>query len=113
MIENDNFCFCIPTSFFLEVVTLLGERHIPFRFIPVHSKEKVEALEIPELSRDELLILSMLAEGKTYKAIAEEAHISIHTVNFRIKLIYKKLNVHTKVDAVRAYLSSISVQGFH
>jgi DNA-binding NarL/FixJ family response regulator len=109
MEENDNFCFCIPASFFLEVVSLLGERQIPFRFIPVSSKENVRVLGISELSHDELLILRMLAEGKTYKVISKEAHISIHTVNFRIKLIYRKLNVHTKVDAVRAYLSGISI----
>lgn len=106
---NDNFCFCVSTSFFLEVVSLLGERQVPFRFIPVTPKENVESLGISKLSHDELLTLRMLAEGKTYKEIAKEAHISIHTVNFRIKLIYKKLNVHTKVDAVRAFFLSVSI----
>jgi DNA-binding NarL/FixJ family response regulator len=107
MEENDN--FCIPASFFLEVVPLLGERQIPFRFFPASPKENAEPCLISEFRRDELLILSLLAEGKTYKVIAGEAHISIRTVNFRIKQLYRKLNVYTKVDAVRVYLSGSSI----
>ncbi len=45
-------------------------------------------------------ILSCLVEGMSYKLIADECTISIDTVNVHIKNIYKKLQVHSKSEAV-------------
>jgi DNA-binding NarL/FixJ family response regulator len=45
-------------------------------------------------------ILSCLVEGMSYKLIANECTISIDTVNVHIKNIYKKLQVHSKSEAV-------------
>jgi DNA-binding NarL/FixJ family response regulator len=45
-------------------------------------------------------ILSCLVEGMSYKLIADECIISIDTVNVHIKNIYKKLQVHSKSEAV-------------
>ena len=45
-------------------------------------------------------ILSCLVEGMSYKLIADECTISIDTVNVHVKNIYKKLQVHSKSEAV-------------
>jgi DNA-binding NarL/FixJ family response regulator len=45
-------------------------------------------------------ILSCLVEGMSYKMIAGECSTSFDTVNVHIKNIYKKLQVHSKSEAV-------------
>ncbi len=45
-------------------------------------------------------ILSCLVEGMSYKLISDACTISIDTVNVHIKNIYKKLQVHSKSEAV-------------
>jgi DNA-binding NarL/FixJ family response regulator len=45
-------------------------------------------------------ILKCLVEGMSYKLIAENCFISIDTVSGHIKNIYKKLQVHSKSEAV-------------
>jgi DNA-binding NarL/FixJ family response regulator len=45
-------------------------------------------------------ILTCLVEGMSYKLIADHCFISIDTVNAHIKNIYKKLQVHSKSEAV-------------
>lgn len=49
-------------------------------------------------------MLSMLAAGLPTKAIALQMGISGHTVNYHLTNIYRKLRVHNRVDASRAYL---------
>ncbi len=52
------------------------------------------------LSKRESEVLSALAEGQTYKEIAETLFISYHTVRFHIRNIYDKLNVNTQSAAI-------------
>ena len=52
------------------------------------------------LSRRELDIMGLLAKGLTLTAIAEILSISEHTVTTHVKKIYKKLNVHSRGEAV-------------
>ena len=52
------------------------------------------------LSSREKEILKCLVEGMSYKMIAETCFISADTVNGHIKNIYKKLQVHSKSEAV-------------
>ena len=52
------------------------------------------------LSSREKEILKCLVEGMSYKMIAETCFISPDTVNGHIKNIYKKLQVHSKSEAV-------------
>jgi len=52
------------------------------------------------LSVREKEILKCLVEGMSYKLIAGNCFISIETVNGYIKNIYKKLQVHSKSEAV-------------
>ena len=52
------------------------------------------------LSSREKEILKCLVEGMSYKLIADTCFISADTVNGHIKNIYKKLQVHSKGEAV-------------
>lgn len=45
-------------------------------------------------------VLSGLIEGNSYKAIADSLFISIDTVRFHFRNIYKKLHVHSQSEAV-------------
>jgi DNA-binding NarL/FixJ family response regulator len=53
-----------------------------------------------QLSSREKEILKCLVEGMSYKMIADTCFISADTVNGHIKNIYKKLQVHSKSEAV-------------
>src|SRR6185436_17996699 len=53
-----------------------------------------------DLSAREKEILNCLVKGMSYKMIADTCFISIETVNVHIKNIYKKLQVHSKSEAV-------------
>ena len=52
------------------------------------------------LSVREREILKCLVDGMSYKMIADTCFISVDTVNGHIKNIYKKLQVHSKSEAV-------------
>lgn len=52
------------------------------------------------LTRRETEVLTELCKGKSYKTIADTLHVSEDTVHFHIKNIYKKLQVHSKSEAV-------------
>lgn len=54
----------------------------------------------PDLTNRESEVLTQLCEGKSYKMIAETLYISEETVRRHIKNIYKKLEVHSKSEAV-------------
>lgn len=53
-----------------------------------------------KLSKRELEVLSLIAEGSVQKQIAEQMNLSSHTINEYITNIYKKLNVHNAPAAV-------------
>jgi DNA-binding NarL/FixJ family response regulator len=52
------------------------------------------------LSEREVDILRLVVQGFDYKIIGERLFISPHTVRTHIRTIYKKLNVHSKGEAV-------------
>jgi len=66
----------------------------------VKNQRVSKAENIFNLTDREKEILSCLVEGMSYKLIADECGISIDTVNVHIKNIYKKLQVHSKSEAV-------------
>ena len=53
-----------------------------------------------DLTEREKEILKCLVEGMSYKLIADRCFISLDTVSGHIKSIYKKLQVHSKSEAV-------------
>lgn len=70
---------------------------------PVESDERLQSL-----SPREQEVLRFLAEGDSYKMIAERMQISYGTVNNHIKKIYEKLQVHSLGEAVSYALKSKS-----
>lgn len=71
-----------------------------FRIIP--RVKKVDS----GLTRREEEILTELVKGNSYKTIADQLFISIHTVRFHIRAIYEKLHVHSKSEAVAKALKN-------
>ena len=58
---------------------------------------KKESFDLTDREKE---ILTCLVKGMSYKMIADTCFISIETVNVHIKNIYKKLQVHSKSEAV-------------
>jgi DNA-binding NarL/FixJ family response regulator len=58
-------------------------------------------LEEISLSKREVEVLEQLSKGLSYTAIAENLFLSPSTVRKHIENIYKKLQVHSKIEAVQ------------
>jgi len=52
-----------------------------------------------QLTKREIEILELLSSGKTYQVIGKELFISPKTVSSHVENIYRKLDVHSKVEA--------------
>ena len=52
------------------------------------------------LTLHETHLLKLLVEGHNYKTAAGEMGRSIHTISFHLRGVYKKLQVHSKSEAV-------------
>jgi DNA-binding NarL/FixJ family response regulator len=65
-------------------------------------REKVDA----DLTRLEVRLLSLLADGYGYQTSADEMRVSINTVRNYIRSIYEKLHVHSKSEAVSKALKA-------
>lgn len=57
--------------------------------------------EIISLSKREVEVLEQLSKGLSYTAIAKNLFLSPSTVRKHIENIYKKLQVHSKIEAVQ------------
>ncbi|WP_445749227.1 response regulator [Polaribacter sp.] len=62
-------------------------------------KETTRSKEDYNLTIRESEILEYLCKGMSYKTIADKCFISPRTVNRHIENIYRKLNVHTAIEA--------------
>lgn len=61
---------------------------------------KATGPEPERLSQQERALLQLLVEGYSYKMIAAELAVTINTVNFHVKNLYRKLHVHSAPEAV-------------
>ena len=72
--------------------------------------KKVQEKRVPEmdfgLSKRETEILQELAKGHNYNEIADDLFISPKTVRKHIENVYRKLQVHNKVEAVQLALKN-------
>jgi LuxR family maltose regulon positive regulatory protein len=64
------------------------------------TKGKTNLVDQETLSDRELEVLGILAAGQTYKEIGRGLFLSLNTVEFHIKSIYRKLSVNRRVEAV-------------
>ena len=53
-----------------------------------------------QLTPHETRLLKLFVEGHIYKTAAVELGVSVNTVNFHVRNIYEKLQVHTRSEAV-------------
>ena len=53
-----------------------------------------------QLTPHEIRVLKLLVDGHNYKTAAVELGVSVHTVNFHVRSIYEKLQVHSRSEAV-------------
>lgn len=61
---------------------------------------KIGKDDIIELTEREKVVLELLAEGATYKSIAEQLFLSLDGVRYHTRNIYYKLQVNNKAEAV-------------
>ena len=72
------------------------------RMAPHQLARAANALE-DDLTRRELEVISMLAEGETNARIARRLVVSEDTVKTHVKHILRKLGVHNRAQAVSRY----------
>jgi DNA-binding CsgD family transcriptional regulator len=56
------------------------------------------------LSRRELQVLELMAQGETNAEVAAALEISIHAVKFHLASVFRKLGVHNRTEAASVYL---------
>jgi DNA-binding NarL/FixJ family response regulator len=71
-------------------------RRVIDRFREVHRPEH----DGYELTPHEMRLLKLFVEGHNYKTAAAELGVSVNTVNFHVRRIYDKLQVHSRSEAV-------------
>ena len=75
--------------------------HIARKVVTFFQKQATPVTETDAAVTDrEKEILASLAQGNSYKLVADALNISIDTVRFHIRNIYRKLHVHTQSEAV-------------
>ncbi|MFC4722332.1 response regulator [Geojedonia litorea] len=67
---------------------------------PIHIKNEIDKEDIQLTSR-EIGVLEQLSKGLSYNAIADNLILSTGTVRKHIENIYRKLQVHNKLEAVQ------------
>jgi DNA-binding NarL/FixJ family response regulator len=76
--------------------------HIARKVVAFFQNKKVSTVHDSDilLTPREKEVLGLLVDGNSYKAIANSLFISVETVRFHFKNIYKKLHVHSQSKAV-------------
>jgi LuxR family maltose regulon positive regulatory protein len=64
------------------------------------AKDKANLADEQTLTDRELDVLSLLAAGQSYKEIGQGLFLSLNTVQFHVKSIYRKLLVNKRVQAI-------------
>ena len=68
--------------------------------------EEEEACEPTDLSPREFEVLQLITKGKTTTKIADELHVSVHTINSHRKSILKKLGLKSPAELIVYALES-------
>jgi LuxR family maltose regulon positive regulatory protein len=64
------------------------------------AKSKTKMVDEEKLSERELEVLRLLAAGESYKEIGQKLFLSLNTVQFHVKSIYRKLLVNKRLQAI-------------
>lgn len=73
-----------------------------------NPQKKIKQANFEELTAREIEVLQALSEGLALKNIADKLFVSIDTIRYHTKNIYKKLHVNSKLGAVKKYLGFVS-----
>lgn len=84
----------LKTLQMLRQQVVVGEKNI-------QNLDSVSSPESFNLSKREFEILEKIGEGITYQQIGDKLFISAKTVRKHIEHIYEKLQVHTKLEAIK------------
>lgn len=80
--------------------------HIAREMVQYFNQQGGErATTIDALSPREKQVLECLAQGASYKEVADQLALSIDTVKMNTRHIYRKLHVHSRGEAVAKYLA--------
>jgi DNA-binding NarL/FixJ family response regulator len=60
-----------------------------------------DRLEESGVSKRELAILKLVADGKSNKQIAAELFLAVQTIKFHLSSVYRKLDSRTRTEAIR------------
>ena len=82
-------------------IILAADESEPSRGRPLKAAANDDARLVEPLTRREIQVLELLAEGLSNKAIAEALGISDQTVKFHVSSISGKLGAANRTDAVR------------
>ena len=69
-----------------------------------HDDTTGHQARLTTLSRRELEVIGMAAEGLTNSQIAGRLNLTVHAVKFHLASIYRKLGVGNRTEAAVAYL---------
>lgn len=70
------------------------------RVVELFRALRPEEREPYDLTPHETRILKLFVQGHNYKTAAAELGVSIGTINFHVRNIYDKLQVHSRSEAV-------------
>lgn len=62
--------------------------------------------DLPNLSEEEVLIMSLMVKGATYEHIAETIHVSKRSIDNYLRKIYDKMGVQNRIQAIERFVQS-------
>jgi LuxR family transcriptional regulator, positive regulator of biofilm formation len=74
-------------------------RHLLHRFLEENRRPPRRIISTLNLTRREKQILTLICESATNAAIADELHVSEHTVKSHLYNVYKKIGVKNRLEA--------------
>ena len=85
------------------IATAVDQAFGPSRYVVLRSVTAVpaERVELPRLTRRELEILQLVAEGRSNRQVAQLLWVTDQTVKFHLANVYRKLGVRSRFDAAR------------
>jgi DNA-binding NarL/FixJ family response regulator len=80
-------------------------RRVTQFFSSMRPAAKNPPAELEQLTPGQKKFLDELAQGYSYKEIADHLGITVHGVRNYIRKIYEKLHVHSRTEAINVYLN--------
>jgi len=94
--------FSVPDIYINDILSAFAKDHRNYRNIKsdITSQDFISP-KIKNIQNREIHVIVALEKAMSDKEIAQELHMSIHTVRSYLKSIYRKLNVHSRMEAVQ------------